>query len=442
VPIDETLVKIYSCGPTVYDYAHIGNMRSFVLADLVARVLHWNNYLVKQVINITDVGHLTDNADKGEDKIEQIAKKTGLTIKEVTTPFIDQFFLDLKALNIKTENIIFPKATDYIDKQIQAITILEQKGYTYTTTDGVYFDISKYPAYADFAKLNLTEQNPDLDRNDLTNKRQPADFALWKFSNPKDNRLQEWPSPWGVGFPGWHLECSVMSMDLLGSHFDIHTGGEDHIPVHHTNEKAQSECLSGGPFVNYWLHNAFITVNGDKMSKSKNNFYTISSLIEQNFNPLSYRYFLLSGHYRSPLNFSFEALKGAEITRAKINQQFFDLPEGGKPDLGSVTDFTAMINDDMNTAKALAKLHEVLASNLPEKTKRATISKFDEILGILDKSKPKINPIPEELISLTEDREIARNRGDFKHADLIRAQIEAKGYTIKDTSTGPKLSQK
>lgn len=433
-PITDKEVGLYSCGPTVYNYAHIGNMRSFLLSDIVKRVLKWNGFEVKQVINITDVGHLTDDGDFGEDKIEQEAKASGQTINELTQPFIDQFHADLKSLHIDTTGTYFPQATNYITQQIALIEKLINLGFTYQTEDGIYFDITKYPHYTELGKLDLKGHIEDNTRNQTSAKKHPADFALWKFSTPNSKRLQEWSTPWGVGFPGWHIECSAMSMDILGAHFDIHTGGEDHIPVHHTNERAQSESATGKPFVNFWLHNAFISSGGDKMSKSAGNFFTVSDLINLNFPALALRYLFLSAHYRSPINFSLEALTGAKTALLKINQTIFNLPLNGKINQDFLAKFTTALNDDLNTAKALAMIYEVLDSSLTPADKRTTIEKFDQVLAILDeKLITQTDLIPAEIMALAEKRQLARKEEDWAEADKLRQEIELKGYTIADT---------
>ncbi|OHA59698.1 MAG: cysteine--tRNA ligase [Candidatus Vogelbacteria bacterium RIFOXYD1_FULL_46_19] len=444
-PLNQGEVGLYSCGPTVYDYAHIGNLRSYILSDILRRTLEWSGYSIRQVINITDVGHLAgDTTDTGEDKIEQAARAASKQVTEITTLYTAAFFDDLVKLNIKTTDTIFPRATAHIPEQIELIKTLETKGLVYEAADGLYFDTSLYPAYTELGRLNLSGQVAGARVEVTKGKRQPADFALWKFSPPGADRLQEWDSPWGRGWPGWHLECSAMSMKYLGKHFDLHTGGEDHIPVHHTNERAQSECATGEPFVNYWLHNAFITVDGRKMSKSLGNFYTLSDLAGQGFPALAYRYFLLGAHYRSPINFTFEALGAATKAWRKVNTEVASLPTASKTDDHFMAEFEAAIADDLNTAKGLALLHEVLHSSLDPSVKRATIQKFDEILGILDlNGKPLANTvIPETIKSLVQDREIARGRGDWAQADLLRAEIDKQGYTLKDTSAGPELTPK
>ncbi|HYC83523.1 MAG TPA: cysteine--tRNA ligase, partial [Candidatus Paceibacterota bacterium] len=311
-PIAPGRVGIYSCGPTVYHYVHIGNLRSFLLSDLARRIFEYDGYEVRQVINITDVGHLAGDSDEGEDKIEREAKKTGRTAEEIAAFYTEAFFADLKALNIKTESTVFPKASEHIAEQLEIIKVLEAKGHTYRTSDGIYFDTSRFDAYGELARLDTEglkagariEVNPE--------KRNPADFALWKFSPAGGKRQQEWESPWGIGFPGWHIECSAMSMKYLGKHFDIHTGGIDLAFPHHSNERAQSECATGQTFANVWLHGEFVNIASEKMSKSLGNVYRLADLEEKGFSPLAYRYWLLTAHYRSLVNFTWEALAGAQ----------------------------------------------------------------------------------------------------------------------------------
>ncbi|MEK7136501.1 MAG: cysteine--tRNA ligase, partial [Patescibacteria group bacterium] len=312
------------------------------------------------------------------------ARDNQTTVKNIINRYTSAFFNDLSELNIKTVATEFPRASAHITEQIDLIKKLEEKGIAYKTSKGVYFNTAKYEAYADLAHLNLSGQTEGARVEVNSEKINATDFALWKFSKPDETRQQEWPSPWGVGFPGWHIECSAMSMKYLGAHFDIHTGGEDHIPVHHTNERAQSECATGQTFVNYWLHNAFITVDGKKMGKSENNFFTISDLKSKGYNPLAYRYLLLGAHYRSPLNFTFDSLAGAEKSWQKINLEFNRLPDGGEADPTVVSDFMTAINDDLNTAKGLAILHQTLSSDLPQTDKKAKLTKIDEVLGIID----------------------------------------------------------
>jgi len=386
------------------------------------------------------------DADNGEDKVEQAARASNHTVADIITQYKSAFLSDLSGLNIKTTETIFPHASQHIAEQIELIKKLENKGFVYHLDDGIYFDTKLYDKYPELGHLNLDGQTAGTRIEENAQKRSPADFALWKFSGLQSTRLQEWDSPWGVGFPGWAIECSAMSIKYLGAHFDIHTGGEDHIPVHHTNERAQSECATGETFVNYWLHNAFITVDGKKMAKSEQNFYTITDLVAKGYSPLAYRYFILGAHYRSPLNFTFEALAGAKRAWQKINNMVWAWPSGGQCDEQLLTTFMTAINNDLNTAKALAILHETMNANLEPSTKRATIEKFDEVLGILNEaevlSASELTPIPEEILSLVQDREIARERADWGRADLIRAEIEAKGYEVEDTPEGPAIKSR
>ncbi|MDQ5957793.1 MAG: cysteinyl-tRNA synthetase, partial [Patescibacteria group bacterium] len=342
-PLDPLQVGLYSCGPTVYNYAHIGNMRSYLLSDITRRTLEQNGYQVKQIINITDVGHLVGDAESGEDKVEQAARASNQTVAEIISQYESAFFSDLASLNIKATETIFPRASQHVAEQIELIKLLEEKDFTYILDDGVYFDTSRYQKYSELGNLNLAGQTTGARIEVNSQKKHPADFALWKFSKSDEDRLQQWDSPWGVGFPGWHIECSAMSIKYLGEHFDVHTGGEDHIPVHHTNERAQSECATGQTFVNYWLHNAFITVDGKKMAKSENNFYTLADLVAEGYSPLAYRYLLLTAHYRSPLNFTFETLASAQKTWQKINLTIFSAPAGGQADESKLTEFMSAI---------------------------------------------------------------------------------------------------
>ncbi|HEB47178.1 MAG TPA: cysteine--tRNA ligase, partial [Candidatus Pacearchaeota archaeon] len=309
-PLENKKVGIYSCGPTVYSYQHIGNLRSYVFPDILKKILNLQGYKVRHVINVTDVGHLTSDADTGEDKIERAAKREGKTAKEISEYYLRIFQEDLKKLNI-SEPDLWPKATQHIKEQIELIKKLEKKKFTYKTSDGIYFDTSKLKDYGKLAKLNLGGLEAGK-RIAIGGKKNKTDFALWKFSEKPGLRQQEWKSPWGIGFPGWHIECSAMSMKHLGKIFDVHTGGEDHIPLHHTNEIAQSEAATGRPFVRYWLHGAFLIFKGEKVSKSTGGLYTLSELEEKKFSALDLKYFFLSAHYRKPLSFTLENLNYAK----------------------------------------------------------------------------------------------------------------------------------
>ncbi|MCX6713822.1 MAG: cysteine--tRNA ligase, partial [Candidatus Vogelbacteria bacterium] len=336
-------VGVYTCGPTVYLYPHIGNLRAYVFSDILHRALVFDGWQVKHVVNITDVGHLTDDADDGVDKVEKEAQAEGKTAKEITEFYTQAFFADLKKLNIDTTDYLFPKATEHIPEQIDLIKKLEAKGYTYQTSDGLYFDTSKFPTYGDFAKLDIAGLKEGARVEANKEKKNPTDFALWKFSpsvdstgSPQAKRQQEWPSPWGVGFPGWHIECSAMSMKYLGNHFDIHTGGVDHIPVHHTNEIAQSEAVTGEKFVNYWLHAEHLLVDGKKIAKSLGNFYTLEDLEKKGFDPIVYRFLLLQTSFSQKINFTWDSLlsaqKGYQNLKKKI--KVLGSPTSSEPEVG------------------------------------------------------------------------------------------------------------
>lgn len=436
-PLESGVVSVYNCGPTVYDYAHIGNLRSYVFADILRRVLERNEYKVKQVVNITDVGHLTSDEDDGADKLEKSARETGKTAQEVADLYTRAFMGDLEALGVNTEGITFPKATDHITEQIDLIKILEEKGFTYKTSDGVYFDTSKLSDYGKLAQLDIEGLKAGARVEATNEKKNITDFALWKFSRSEEKRQQEWQSPWGVGFPGWHLECSAMSMKYLGDTFDIHTGGIDHVPVHHTNEIAQSESATGEKFVNYWLHNEFINVNGEKMSKSLGNIITLKDIEGKGFSPLAYRYWLLTAHYKTLANFTWEALEGAQTALDKLNNHILGLEDSiGKIDGVYSSKFSEHLNDDLNTPKAIALLWELVKDDgVSDQDKKATILDFDKVLGLGFKElKPDV--IPEDILDLAKKREEARSSKDWAKSDEIRDEINSKGFEILDTEEG------
>ncbi|MFA6587905.1 MAG: cysteine--tRNA ligase [Patescibacteria group bacterium] len=440
-PLNPPQVGFYACGPTVYDQAHIGNLRSYIFADILHRTLIHNGYKVKFVMNITDVGHLTSDADEGEDKLEKGAKREHISVWDVAEKYIRLFKRDLKALNI-TEPDVWMKATDNIQEQIGLIKKLEAKGFTYKTSDGIYYDTSKFPSYGDLAKLNLPGQKEGARVEANKEKRNPTDFALWKFSPKNEKRQMEWESPWGIGFPGWHIECSAMSMKALGETFDIHTGGVDHIPVHHTNEIAQSEGATGKPFVKYWLHNEFLQVDGGKMAKSAGTFYTLDTLKEKGSPPMAYRYLVLGAHYRSKLNFTFEALKASQNAYDELVNRLANMADG--PKIGCAefeSKFFDAIDNDLNTPQALAIMWEMLKSSNPDSAKKASLLKIDEILG-LGLSKIKTIKVPKEIKELVEQRESARKDKDFKLSDELRSQINKSGFQVEDTESGPIIKAK
>ncbi len=430
ISIQPGKVGMYSCGPTVYDYQHIGHMRRYVGDDLLIRVLKANGYSVHHVMNITDVGHLVSDGDTGEDKMEKGAKKFNLSVWDIAKKFETQFKDSCGLLNITLPKDLM-HATNYIPEQIELIKKLEEKGFTYRTSDGIYYDTSKFPAY-----FNLSRQNPDElkagARVEMGEKKNISDFALWKFSPDGEKRQMEWESPWGVGFPGWHIECSAMSMKALGSHFDIHTGGIDHISIHHTNEIAQSEAATGEKFANYWIHHAFLTVEGQKMSKSLGNFYTVEDVKEKGFDPMALRYLYLQTHYRQEMNFTWESLEAAQTALGKLRRYSLE-SEGGSSHLPSA--FEEALNDDLNVSKALALVWE----NSSKLTK-GDFKKIDEVFGLqLTHYKEEKIEIPEAVRELVEKREEARENKDFTSSDELRDQIASLGYEVMDTPNGPQL---
>lgn len=441
VPIQSGRVSMYHCGPTVYDYAHIGNLRSFVFADLLRRTFEYNGYEVSQVINITDVGHLVSDEDEGEDKIERSAERMEKSAEEIARFYTNAFFDDLKYLHIRTEHTRFPKATEHIAEQIALIKTLEEKGFTYVTPDGVYFDTSKVRDYGKLARLDIEGLKEGARVAVTSGKKHPTDFALWKFSKG-EKRQQEWESPWGVGFPGWHIECSAMSMKYLGEHFDIHTGGIDHIPVHHTNEIAQSEAATGKPLANYWLHNNFVVIEGQKMSKSLGNIITLNDVIERGYTPLSYRYFLLTAHYRTLINFTWEALRGAQTALDKLYDHILGYgDEKGVVDETYRTKFNTYINDDLDTPKALALIWELVKDkNISEQSKKATLLDFDKVLG-LGFDSVRQEEVPEDILALVEEREKARKEKNWKKSDKLRDEIYRRGFEVLDTGKGSKVKK-
>ncbi len=449
-PIDPPRVGMYACGPTVYDYQHIGNMRRYVGDDVLKRLLGFNGLEVKHVMNITDVGHLTSDADSGEDKLEKSAKEKGKTAFEIAKFFEEDFFKQTDALNILRPNIIC-RATEHIAEQIALIKKLEENGYTYKTDDGIYFDTSKLK---DYGKLTGGKEGikPGA-RIDVVGKKHPTDFALWKFS-PKDSKRQmEWESPWGVGFPGWHLECSAMSMKYLGETFDIHTGGVDHIAIHHTNEIAQSEGVTGKEPVKYWIHYEFLQVDGQKMSKSLKNTYTVDDVKKKGFDPMALRYLYLTAYYRDPLNFTWKSLEAAQSALEKLRTQVVSLKnqeprttisQEKNEKVNEFRDkFIQAVNDDVNTATGLAVMWEMLKSNVPSEDKYDLAITFDEILGLElgEYSKPVVS-IPQEVKKLVAEREKLRKEGNFAQADKVRIKIEEKGFVIEDTTEGSRLTPK
>jgi len=436
-------VGVYTCGPTVYDFQHIGNFRTFLFEDVLKRVLRFNGHPVRHVMNITDVGHLTSDADVGEDKMEKGSRRTGKSAWEIAQLYTDAFIADMKALNIEDPTVLC-RATDHIPEQIAFIADLERKGYTYATSDGIYFDTSRQPDYGFLARLDKAGLQAGS-RVDIGEKRQATDFALWKFSAPGEHRQMEWESPWGVGFPGWHIECSAMAEKYLGDWFDIHCGGEDHIPVHHTNEIAQTEARSGTHLANFWMHGYFLIANDAKMAKSSGDFLRVATLVERGYDPLAFRYLCLTGHYRTQLNFTFEALDAAQTGLDRMRQGFHALEASSRaaPDGTLVERFADQINDDLNLPRALAVAWETLRGGLPGPVKRATLLRFDEVLGLgLAEWKPRAVDVPDEVRALAEARAAARKSRDFAEADRLRAALAALGWEMEDGAQGYSLKRR
>ncbi|OGG43028.1 cysteine--tRNA ligase [Candidatus Kaiserbacteria bacterium RIFCSPHIGHO2_01_FULL_48_10] len=437
-------VKIYTCGPTVYDYAHIGNLRAYVFADVLRRTLEYAGYEVKQIINITDVGHLVGDGDEGEDKMTAGLKREGMeptleNMKLLAEKYAAAFMADLKELNVKTP-FAFPRASEHIPEQIAFVATLMDKGYAYRTSEGIYFDVAKFPKYgilggsasAEHSRIGVSSE-----------KRDPRDFTLWKL-----DAHAGWDAPWGRGFPGWHIECTAMATKYLGKSFDIHTGGVDHIPVHHNNEIAQAEAVSGKPFVRYWMHGEFLTVDGQKISKSLGNIITLKQLKDRGISGAALRYWLLTAHYRQTVNFTWSAIEGAEKALYRLMRAFSDFKTEGKVSAAYRERFTDALYDDVNTAEAVALMWDLLKDDsVSPADKRSTLSDFDRILGLGLNTMGRgvvervavvsIGDLPSAVETLMEEREVARTNGDWAHADELRSQIAAAGFTVEDTAEGP-----
>ena len=434
-------VGLYTCGPTVYDYQHIGNFRTFLFEDLLKRVLEWNGYAVRHVMNITDVGHLTSDADTGEDKMVAGARRTGKSAWEIAALFTESFLHDMTALNMEAPTL-YCRATDHIAEQIEFIADIERNGYTYRTSDGIYFDTSKQPDYGFLARLDKAGLEAGK-RVEVGEKRHNTDFALWKFSPPGEKRQMEWSSPWGTGFPGWHIECSAMAQKYLGDFFDIHCGGEDHIPVHHTNEIAQTEARVGTRLANFWLHGYFLLVNDAKMAKSAGEFLRLKALAERGYDPLAFRYLCLTAHYRSQLNFTWDALDAAATALERLRTGFHALPDAGPADAGYLERFTAELNDDLNLPRALALAWEVLRGELPLAARKATLVAFDRVFGLgLAAWQPKQEDVPEPVRALAEARAAARGARDWSAADRLRDELHAAGWEMEDRPDGYALKRR
>jgi len=453
VPLKNKTVTMYSCGPTVYDYVHIGNLRSYVFSDTLKRALEFNGFHVQHTINLTDFGHLVGDADAGEDKMMialRRAKKpiTLSAMREVAEPFIASFKHDLETLNVEAPSQ-YSRASDYVKEQIALIQTLEDKGYTYETSDGIYFDISKFPAYGKLGNINIEKLKEGARVEQNTEKRHPADFALWKKG------MLGWDSRWGKGFPGWHIECTAMAFATLGKQIDIHTGGIDHIATHHNGEIAQAESITKKTYVNYWVHNAFITIDDSKIAKSVGNGIGLKQLKDKGFSPEVYRYWLLTGHYRSPMNFTFTALEGAKQALYRLKRIVLEEYRPAPKDTASqiyVEKCTTAINDDLDTPKVIAYIWDMTKdTSVSAGSKFATLQEVDQLLGLrLTDSASNIrrtlgvidsDDIPGDVQILLTEREAARAAKDWAEADRIREEINLKGYTVEDMPEGVRLSK-
>ena len=489
-PIDASAVGLYCCGPTVYDFAHIGNLRTYLFEDVLRRTLEFNGYRVRHVMNITDVGHLVSDADDGEDKMEKGSRRTGESAWAIAARFTQAFREDLAALHI-LEPSTWCRATDHIAEQIAFVADLEARGFTYRTADGIYFDTSRQPDYGWLARLDRDGLRAGA-RVDLGEKQSPTDFALWKLSAPGSQRQMEWDSPWGRGFPGWHIECSAMSEKFLGAWFDIHCGGEDHIGVHHSNEIAQTQARHGTRLANFWMHGAFLQTRGEKMAKSSGEFLRVQSLVDRGFDPLAYRYLCLTAHYRSPLNFDWQALTAAQTGLGRLREAYastMSSPPGfvsetsaGAPtepnrranansnagagaganananarvdadadadvDVDALAAFREALDADLNTPRALAVAWRVAKTALAPHIKRATLDAFDAVLGLglstyraiptgeFDPLQSEAAP-PAAVLDLAEQRSRARAERRWADADALREHIGTLGFNIEDTPNG------
>ncbi|MDO8521955.1 MAG: cysteine--tRNA ligase [bacterium] len=470
LPASAKTVRMYNCGPTVYDTQHIGNLSMFVFTDTIRKVLEYNNFKVKQVINITDVGHLTSDSDEGEDKMTKGLEREGreLTLQnmlELGERYTNTFLGNLRELNINTEHIIFPRASGYVPAQIAMVATLVEKGFAYKAPDGIYFDTARYPAYGALGGIQENAHSEGARVAANKHKHSQADFALWKFSASSKGgsssggkggpasggNILGWDSPWGKGFPGWHIECSAMARAVLGEQIDIHTGGIEHIPIHHNNEIAQSECATGRkPFSRFWIHRAHIQIESKKIAKSVGNVIYLSDIIARGFHPISFRYLLLGAHYRTPLNFSWEALSAAEKAYLRLRLMTDNYPAGGEIHLQYQKRMRKRFNDDLDTAGALGVLWEMVRDNtLSHAQIRAGIMDADKVLGLnlgsIDEKataacikqfgkKVELAHLPDNVQAMIDERNIARAEKSWEQADLLRKNLEGMGYILEDSA--------
>ncbi len=454
-PIKDGHVSMYACGPTVYDNTHIGHMRKYTMDDILKRTLTYLGYEVKHVMNITDVGHLASDSDEGEDKLEKGATRSGKSVWDVAAEYTDYFFNSMDAINIIKPDVA-PKATEHVSLMADMVNELLKNGNAYVTKQAIYFDTTTYPDYGMLSGQKIDDKQTGVRDEVVTDpdKRHPADFSVWFFCVGRfADHTMRWPSPVGEieGFPGWHIECSAMSTHYLGDQIDIHTGGIDHIPVHHENEIAQSMCAhhyhANEQFVNYWLHYDFLTVDGEKMSKSKNNFYTIDDIREHQINPLAMRLYFMGTSYRKPLNFTWAGAVSANNIYTKIMSQAMGLYSDdikGSVNEKYVNDFKQALCDDLNTARALAVVFELLGDkNITDADKYVTLIDLDKVLGLdIEKNIIALSSVPTEITELAEKRKTAKEVKNYKLADELRNEIENAGYEMIDSSDGYKIIKK
>lgn len=427
IPLDSENVKVYTCGPTVYSYAHIGNFSSYIYWDLLIRSLTLNGYTVNRVLNLTDVGHLSSDADEGEDKLEKGAKREGKTVWEIADKYIEAFLNDFRSLNM-IEPAKIARATDYIESDLKLVQALIDKGYTYETSDGIYYDTSKFPTYADFARLDLEKLKAGARVEFNSEKRNVSDFAVWKYVREGEDHAMQWEFNGKMGYPGWHLECSTIIHEVLGETIDIHTGGIDHIPVHHTNEIAQSEAAFGKKMSNYWMHCNFITIDDQKISKSLGNIYTLADLQEKGFNSLDFKLWVLQGHYRGARNFNFEDLTAAKNRRLNWRNRIaaaYQIELESNFSQEKALDF---VSNDLNSAELLAYIDNSVLS-------LSDWQFIDDLLGLnLLGTTPKISDELYEKVAMRDD---ARKKKDFVTSDRLRDELTAENVTVLDTANGP-----
>ena len=421
------VVKIYTCGPTVYNYAHIGNLTAYIYWDLLVRTLKANDYKIKRVLNITDVGHLVSDSDSGEDKLEKGAQREGKSVYEVADYYIDAFIRDYRDLNLAEPEVI-ARATDYIDEDMKAVDLMTENGYTYETQDGVYYNTSEFADYAKFAHLDLAGLQAGARVEFSDEKKNVSDFAVWKFIQPNEKHEMRWDYLGKPGYPGWHLECATIIDSELGGPIDIHTGGIDHIPIHHTNEIAEYYAMTGRDLSRYWLHCAFITIDGEKISKSLGNIYTLADLAEKGFSAMDYKMWVLSGHYQGTRNFTFDSLEAAKNRRLNWRNRIAECYQKDITSDGSFEKVLEAVNNNLNSAEAFAVIDNAVLSLEDWK-------KVDELFGLsLINDSPEISA---ELKKLVEEREEARARKDFARADEVRDLLTQQSITVKDTADGP-----